>query len=48
LRFTAAEDNKIFSGYQPGQMLKNDRRFNDKLQTLMIGTEMVPETSAAF
>jgi hypothetical protein len=48
LHFTAAEDTKIFSGSQPVQMVKNDTKFNDKLQTLMIGTDMVLETSAAF
>jgi hypothetical protein len=36
--FTATNINKIFSGYQPCQLVKNHQRFR----------EMVPETSVVF
>jgi hypothetical protein len=49
-----AENNKIFSGYQPCQLVKNDQCFRHHLCSwhqdlmiliLMLGTEVVPEIS---
>jgi hypothetical protein len=37
-------NNEIFSGYQPCQLVKNNRRFRARL-SLMIGKEMVHEVS---
>jgi hypothetical protein len=48
--FTAIEVDKIFSGYQQYQLVKNYQHSRDHLydQTLMMGTEMVPEKSVIF
>jgi hypothetical protein len=50
--FTAATVSKIFSGYQPCQLVKNNRRSWDRLypyyQEVMSGAQMVPETSVTF
>jgi hypothetical protein len=45
-----AKFNKISSGYQPCQLVKNNRRFTDHLRPYyqdlnLMGTDMVPETS---
>jgi hypothetical protein len=52
----ATNINKVFSGYQPCQLVKNHRRFRDHLcphqgyddTALMTGSAMVPETSVIF
>jgi hypothetical protein len=50
--FTTAKVDKVFSGHQPCQLVKNHRRFRNHPcphhQGLLFGTDMVPETSLIF